>query len=55
VRLGKGDCAHKVEFWKRNNFTITNTAEGLEQFQNFQIDIDWLKDLRKELKEKIEK
>jgi hypothetical protein len=44
-----------IEFWKRDNFTITNTIEGLEQFQNFQIDIDWLKDLRKELKEKIEK
>jgi len=45
VRIGKGNNVHKVEFWKRDSFTITNTPEGLEQFGEYQIDIDWLKEL----------
>lgn len=45
VRKGKGYCAPKVEFWKRYSFVIMNTPEGLKQFEKYQIDIDWLKEL----------
>ncbi len=43
VRLGKGSYTPKVEFWKRYVFAITYTPEGLNQFTDHQICIDWLK------------
>ena len=45
IRYGQDIFAPKVEFWKRHNFTITYSPEGLEEFEDYQIDIDWLKDL----------
>lgn len=51
VRYGKGRYAPKIEFWKRYNFTLTYSPEGLEQFEDYRINIDWLKDLCKESKE----
>lgn len=37
VRLGKGGCAPKVEFWRRQGITITNTQDGLEKFGEFEV------------------
>jgi len=46
VRYGNGgDFAPKVEFWKRESIGITYTPEGLKQFEDYQTDIDWLKEL----------
>jgi hypothetical protein len=33
-----------LEFWKRYSFVIMNTPEGLGEFEEYQIDISWLKD-----------
>ena len=45
IRKGKGRYATKVEFWKRDTFAITYTPEELEKFEDYRIDINWLKDL----------
>lgn len=46
VRKGYGKNAPKVEFWKRDKFVVTTyTPEGIEQFEDYQIDIGWLKEL----------
>lgn len=45
VRKGYGKNAPKVEFWKRDKFVVTYTPEGIEQFEDYQIDIDWLEEL----------
>lgn len=45
VKKGNGMYAPKVEFCKRDGIAITYSPEGLEQFEDFQIDIDWLKEL----------
>lgn len=39
------DMVRGKPFWKRESFTITYTPEGLEQFEDHQIDIEWLKEL----------
>ena len=45
--IRKGICSgdHKVEFWKRDNFTMACNQKVLEQFKDYQIDITWLKEL----------
>lgn len=45
VRKGYGKNAQKVKFWKRDVFQVTYTSEGIEQFEDHQIDIDWLEEL----------
>lgn len=45
VRKGYGKNAPKVKFWKRDTFLVTYTPEGLEQFEEYQVDIGWLKEL----------
>lgn len=44
VKYGRGICSYKVEFWKRDSIGITY-PKGLEQFKEYQIDIDLLKDM----------
>lgn len=39
------DIVRGDSFWKRTGFYISNTPEGLKQFEDHQIDIDWLKEL----------
>lgn len=53
IRYGQGRDTPKIEFWKRYNFTLTYSPEGLEQFEDYQIDIGWMVDLSKELKENM--
>lgn len=45
VRIGKGNNPPKIEFWRRDYFTVIYTSEGLKRFEEYQIDIDWLKKL----------
>lgn len=44
IRKAQGNVS-KTEFWKRDSFIIINTPEGLEQFEDYQIDISWLQEL----------
>ena len=44
VRYGQGTNAPKDEFWKREGISI-NYPGGLKQFIEYQIDIDWLKEI----------
>lgn len=46
VRKGKGGFTSKVKFWKRYTFSVTY-PEGLWQFEEYQIDLGWLKDILK--------
>lgn len=41
----RDDIVRGRHFWQRNGFYITYTAYWLEQFEDYQIDIDWLKEL----------
>ena len=41
----RDDIVRGDPFWERTGFYINNTPEGLEQFEDYQIDIDWLKEL----------
>lgn len=41
----KDDIVRREPFWKRTGLYITFTPEGLEEFENYQIDIEWLKEL----------
>jgi len=50
VRKGKGGFAPKVEFWKRDTFSVTYTPYLLEQFRDHMIDIDWMKDICDKMK-----
>jgi len=47
IRKGNGAYAPKVEFWKRDGFTITNTPEGLKEFEKHEATnrLDKLKEL----------
>lgn len=45
VRKGYGKNTPKVKFWKRDVFLVTYTPEGLEQFEDYKIDIGWLEKL----------
>jgi hypothetical protein len=47
VRKGNGSCAPKIEFWKRETFTITNYPQGLIEFEKYEITnrLDKLKEL----------
>lgn len=53
VRVGNGYNAPKVEFWKRGSFSVSYTSEELEEFREYWIDINWLKELLKENKETV--
>lgn len=47
VRKGKGGCAPRVKFWKRDTFSITNTPEGLKEFEKWEVTdrLDKLKEI----------
>lgn len=53
----RDDIVRERPFWQRVSFSISYTPEGLEQFEEYQIDIDWLKDLvrsNKDMRKKSE-
>jgi hypothetical protein len=43
VRKGNGTSPFKVEFWKRQSIMIIYSTKGLENYKNFQINLDWSK------------
>lgn len=49
----RNDIVRGKPFWKRDSISITYTPEGLEQFEDYQIDIEWLKKLCDKQKEWI--
>ena len=50
LEFDRDDIVRGRPFWKRYSLTITYTPEGLEQFEEYRIDIDWLKELRDKIK-----
>lgn len=54
VKYGKGGCAPKLEFWKRDTITITNTPEGIKEFAEYEVTdrLEKLKELCRQLKYK---
>lgn len=41
----RDDIVRGEPFWKRYGFSITNTSKALKEFEEYQIDISWLKEL----------